>query len=95
MRSRSIPGRVISGLRLIHKVIPILDRSKTTLIFINTRGMSETWYQSLLTVAPDLAGAIALHHGSIDMELRNWVEEALHEGQAEGGGLYGKSGSGG
>ncbi|HXB33380.1 MAG TPA: helicase-related protein, partial [Puia sp.] len=67
------------GLRLIHKVIPILERSKTTLIFINTRGMSETWYQSLLTVAPDLAGAIALHHGSIDMELRNWVEEALHE----------------
>jgi ATP-dependent Lhr-like helicase len=67
------------GLRLIHKVIPILESSRTTLIFINTRGMSETWYQSLLTVAPDLAGAIALHHGSIDMELRNWVEEALHE----------------
>ncbi len=67
------------GLRLIHKVIPILEHSKTTLIFINTRGMSETWYQSLLTAAPDLAGAIALHHGSIDMELRNWVEEALHE----------------
>jgi ATP-dependent Lhr-like helicase len=69
------------GLRLIHKVIPILEHSKTTLIFINTRGMSETWYQSLLTAAPDLAGAIALHHGSIDMALRNWVEEALHEGK--------------
>jgi len=69
------------GLRLIHKVIPILEGSKTTLLFINTRGMSETWYQSLLNVAPDLAGAIALHHGSIDMELRNWVEEALHEGK--------------
>jgi ATP-dependent helicase Lhr and Lhr-like helicase len=69
------------GLKLIHKVIPILEKSKTTLIFINTRGMSETWYQSLLTVSPDLAGAIALHHGSIDMALRNWVEEALHEGK--------------
>ncbi|HVS97359.1 MAG TPA: DEAD/DEAH box helicase, partial [Puia sp.] len=69
------------GLRLIHKVIPILESSKTTLIFINTRGMSETWYQSLLTLCPDLAGAIALHHGSIDMALRNWVEEALHEGK--------------
>ncbi|HXB95538.1 MAG TPA: helicase-related protein, partial [Puia sp.] len=31
--------------------------------------------------SPDLAGAIALHHGSIDMALRNWVEEALHEGK--------------
>jgi ATP-dependent Lhr-like helicase len=69
------------GLKLIHKVIPILEKSKTTLIFINTRGMSETWYQSLLNVCPDLAGAIALHHGSIDMELRNWVEESLHEGR--------------
>jgi ATP-dependent Lhr-like helicase len=66
---------------LIHKVIPILEKSKTTLIFINTRGMSETWYQSLLTASPDLAGVIALHHGSIDMALRNWVEEALHEGK--------------
>ena len=69
------------GLRLIHKVIPILESSRTTLIFINTRGMSETWYQSLLTICPDLAGAIALHHGSIDMALRNWVEDALHEGK--------------
>lgn len=69
------------GLKLIHKVIPIIEASRTTLIFINTRGMSETWYQSLLTICPDLAGAIALHHGSIDMELRTWVEEALHEGK--------------
>jgi ATP-dependent helicase Lhr and Lhr-like helicase len=69
------------GLRLIDKVIPIIEASRTTLIFINTRGMSETWYQSLLNVCPDLAGAIALHHGSIDMELRTWVEEALHEGK--------------
>jgi ATP-dependent Lhr-like helicase len=69
------------GLKLIHKVIPILEQSRTTLIFINTRGMSETWYQSLLTACPDLAGVIALHHGSIDRDLRNWVEEALHEGK--------------
>jgi ATP-dependent Lhr-like helicase len=69
------------GLRLIHRVAPILEQSRTTLIFINTRGMAERWYQSLLDVNPDLAGAIALHHGSVDMALRNWVEEALHEGK--------------
>lgn len=68
------------GLKLIKKVIPIIHNSRTTLIFINTRGMSERWYQTLLDEAPDLAGAIALHHGSIDMELRTWVEEALHSG---------------
>jgi ATP-dependent Lhr-like helicase len=66
------------GIKLIDKVIPIINNSKTTLIFINTRGMSEIWYQTLLNRAPELAGAIALHHGSIEHELRIWVEEALH-----------------
>jgi len=69
------------GLKLIDKVIPIIHNSKTTLIFINTRGMSERWYQALLDISPDLAGAIALHHGSVDMELRTWVEESLHSGK--------------
>lgn len=69
------------GIKLVDKVIPIINGSRTTLIFINTRGMSEMWYQALLTAAPDLAGAIALHHGSIDRELREWVEENLHSGK--------------
>ncbi len=68
------------GIKLAHKLIPIIQQSKTTLIFINTRGMSETWYQTLLNVCPDLAGSIALHHGSIDMELRSWIEDNLHSG---------------
>ncbi len=68
------------GLSLVDKVIPIINNSRTTLIFINTRGMSERWYQKILDVCPDLAGSIALHHGSIDMEMRTWVEEALHSG---------------
>lgn len=66
------------GIKLAATIVPIIEASNTTLIFINTRGMSETWYQTLLTVAPQLAGAIALHHGSIEQELRTWVEEALH-----------------
>ncbi|WP_439516336.1 ligase-associated DNA damage response DEXH box helicase [Sediminibacterium sp.] len=66
------------GIKLAEKVVPIIEQSNTTLIFINTRGMSETWYQTLLNVAPQLAGAIALHHGSIEQELRLWVEDALH-----------------
>jgi ATP-dependent helicase Lhr and Lhr-like helicase len=68
------------GIKLVHKVIPIIYKNKTTLIFINTRGMSETWYQALLDAAPDLAGAIALHHGSIEQALRLWVEDSLHTG---------------
>jgi ATP-dependent helicase Lhr and Lhr-like helicase len=66
------------GIKLADKVVPIIEQSNTTLIFINTRGMSETWYQTLLRIAPELSGVLALHHGSIEHELRVWVEEALH-----------------
>ena len=66
------------GIKLVDRIIPIIEQNNTTLIFINTRGMSEVWYQSILTAAPQLAGAIALHHGSIEQELRLWVEDALH-----------------
>lgn len=69
------------GIKLAEKILPIIHQSRTTLIFINTRGMSEMWYQTLLNIEPGLAGAIALHHGSIESELRTWVEEALHEGK--------------
>ena len=69
------------GIKLVHKILPIIHQSKTTLIFINTRGMSEIWYQQILNASPDLAGAIALHHGSVERELREWVEENLHTGK--------------
>ena len=68
------------GIRLAGRVLPIINSHKTTLVFINTRGMSERWYQQLLTIAPELSGALALHHGSIELELRLWVEDALHTG---------------
>ena len=66
------------GIRLAQQIVDIIESSNTTLVFINTRGMSERWYQTLLDIAPQLAGAIALHHVSIEQELRTWVEEALH-----------------
>ena len=69
------------GIKLVHKVIPIIEQSTTTLIFINTRGMSEQWYQAILNAAPELAGTIALHHGSVEYELRSWIEENLHTGK--------------
>lgn len=68
------------GHKLAHKLLPIIHKSKTTLIFTNTRGQAELWYQNLLKLDEDLAGRIAIHHGSIDYELRNWIEEAIHTG---------------
>lgn len=67
------------GIKLLPKIIPIIEASKSTLIFTNTRAQCEIWYQQLLEAAPELAGAIAMHHGSIARELRDWVENALHD----------------
>lgn len=67
------------GIKLAESLIPILERSKTTLIFTNTRSQAELWYQHLLNIKPDLAGLMAMHHGSISRELRDWVEDALHQ----------------
>lgn len=69
------------GTNLIHKVVPILDKSGSTLIFTNTRAQSEIWFQQLLEAKPELAGTIALHHGSLARNVRDWVEDALHTGQ--------------
>jgi len=69
------------GIKLVHHVVDIINQNNTTLVFINTRGMSEMWYQALLTNAPELSGAIALHHGSMEQELRLWVEDSLHTGK--------------
>lgn len=69
------------GTKLADKLVPIIDNSRTTLIFTNTRGQSELWYQVMLQVAPELSGLIALHHGSIDASLREWIEDMLHTGK--------------
>ena len=68
------------GTRLLPKVMPVIDEAGTTLVFTNTRAQSEIWYQKLLEADPSLAGRMAMHHGSLDRELREWVEEALGAG---------------
>src|SRR5690606_31692706 len=51
------------------------------IIFTNTRSQSEYWYQLLLDAYPAFAGQLALHHSSIDADIRNWIEEALSMGK--------------
>ncbi len=68
------------GIKLLPEVMEIVAKSKTTLIFTNTRSQSEIWYSFILEKYPEYAGIMAMHHGSLDNELRNWVENALHEG---------------
>lgn len=67
------------GIRMLEKVIPIIEAGRTVLLFTNTRSQTEIWYQKILEARPDWAGWIAMHHGSLDMSVRSWVEEALHD----------------
>lgn len=67
------------GINLLNKVMPVIFESKTTLLFTNTRSQTEIWYRLIMEKHPELAGLVALHHGSLDKEIRNWVEENLHK----------------
>lgn len=69
------------GASMSSKIVPIIYENTTTLIFTNTRNQSEMWYQIILDAAPDLAGQLAIHHGSIDAKLRNWIEDSISEGK--------------
>ncbi|MBT8221166.1 MAG: ligase-associated DNA damage response DEXH box helicase, partial [Bacteroidia bacterium] len=69
------------GIKLLKKIVPIIFESDTTLIFTNTRAQCEIWYQKLIHTSPDLIGLVAVHHGSLSRELRDWVEEQLYLGK--------------
>ena len=68
------------GLRMLPQVAQAIEGSGTTLVFTNTRSQAERWYQALLEARPDWAGVIALHHGSLAKEVRDWVEQGLKAG---------------
>jgi ATP-dependent Lhr-like helicase len=69
------------GLRMVPEVVRAIEEGKTTLVFTNTRATAEIWFQALLSACPDWAGVIALHHGSMDRETREWVEDGIRDGR--------------
>lgn len=75
------PWRGHMGLHLVDEVAKIIRKSRTTLIFTNVRAACELWYQALLDKYPEFAGDMAMHHGSISRESRQWVEQAVRDEQ--------------
>ena len=69
------------GLQMLQPVIDEIEHYDATLVFTNTRSQSEIWYQNILEARPDWAGVIALHHGSLAREVRDWVEMGLKKGE--------------
>jgi ATP-dependent helicase Lhr and Lhr-like helicase len=73
------PWRGHMGLHLVDEVAKIIKKSQTTLVFTNVRSQCEVWYQALLEKYPEFAGEMAMHHGSIAKETRQWVEQAIRD----------------
>ena len=69
------------GMQMLQPVIDEIEHYDATLVFTNTRAQSEIWYQNILDARPDWAGVIALHHGSLAREVRDWVEMGLKKGE--------------
>jgi ATP-dependent Lhr-like helicase len=63
----------------MHEVYDVIRRSKTALIFVNTRWQAEFAFQELWKLNDDDL-PIALHHGSLSAEQRRKVEAAMARG---------------
>jgi ATP-dependent Lhr-like helicase len=66
---------------LLPQVIETVEAAGSVLVFCNVRSQAEVWYQELLEARPDWAGVMALHHGSLDRKVREWVEAGLKAGR--------------
>ena len=62
------------GAQMQDPVVEELDSAQTAIVFTNVRSQAEIWYQLLLERRPDWAGLVAVHHGSLDKGVREWVE---------------------
>ncbi len=69
------------GTKLLPQVIEAVESGRSALVFTNTRSQTEIWYQAILEARPDWAGLIALHHGSLDRKVREWVEDGIRAGK--------------
>lgn len=69
------------GLRLLPKVLGAIERCGTSLLFTNTRSQAEVWYRAISEARPEWLGRVAIHHGSIDREVRDEVEKRLDQGR--------------
>ncbi len=68
------------GLASASAVMKRIVASGTTIVFVNTRAQAELLFQELWKLNADTL-PIALHHGSLELELRRRVEAAMARGE--------------
>jgi ATP-dependent helicase Lhr and Lhr-like helicase len=75
-----IPWGGHSGAYATAQVMAEIEQHATTIIFCNTRGLAELTFQKLWD-ANELKLPIGIHHGSLDIEARRKVENAMAAGK--------------
>ena len=75
-----LPWAGHSARHALGEIYELINRHKTTLIFVNTRSQAEFLFQELWGANDDNL-AIALHHGSLDVAQRRKVEDAMVAGK--------------
>lgn len=67
------------GLNLLDGVLARVAGAASTIVFTNTRSQAELWFQAISEARPDWP--VALHHGSLDRDVRAAVETDLAAGR--------------
>ncbi|WP_415642735.1 ligase-associated DNA damage response DEXH box helicase [Sphingomonas antarctica] len=78
-----VPWAGHSGRYAAAQVMAEIETHKTTLVFCNTRSLAELIFQDLWK-ANDLQLPIGIHHGSLALEARRKVENAMADGRLRG-----------
>lgn len=71
-----------SGTYVLEDLYARLKQSKTSVVFVNTRAQSEKVFQELWRINDDNL-RIAVHHGSLEKELRRRVENLMSKGELD------------
>jgi ATP-dependent Lhr-like helicase len=77
----SFPWTGHLGFALKDPLIHRLHQDESTLIFTNTRSQAERWFEVLRESMPIMEDKIAIHHGSLDRDERESVEDGVKQGR--------------
>ncbi len=80
-RAQRFPWGGHLGLAQLPRVLAAIEKSRSTLVFTNTRSQAELWHQALSAVWTGADAELGIHHGSIDRSQRQRVEAALADGR--------------
>lgn len=69
------------GLSNLGEVAKLVFETSSSIVFTNTRSQAELWFTALNSIWQEAPDTLAIHHGSLDQEVRLEVEDKLRKGQ--------------